>query len=72
MPQNTDEIRDHDQFDVPPGTDPKLRTDAKGFTWFNYGGNWYQCGANMPPAVRQAWLAEELKRDREEKSWRAY
>lgn len=62
-------MKDTDQCDVPRGDDPCLRHDM-GIEWFLHQGFWYQAGAGMPAEVKQAWIAEHLRRDREEKKRR--
>lgn len=63
------ETKDRDQVDAPPGDDPSIRYD-KGREFFYWAGCWYQAGAGMPPAVKQAWILEVLRRDREDKKRR--
>lgn len=66
MNEREDDGRDYDQCDVPPGNDPVLRYEGR-IEWFCHRGSWYQCGPSMPADVKEAWIAELLRQEREEK-----
>ena len=58
--------KDHDSSDVPCGTDPCIRSE-RGREWFLHNGAWYLTGS-LPEDARKAYLQEQLRRDRAERS----